>query len=82
MPTPNNTPLIDRRRCGSQACEDVRHRVAVRDGFLSERQQVLLSLRIVVLVSLTVVFLRLDLPGPAYALLAVGFLLTCIIRRT
>lgn len=73
--TTADTVLMSRRQRQQQSRERSRPQVTSIDALTLERQQLLLSLKTVGCVALTVFFLRLGIPGPAFVFLAVGVLL-------
>jgi len=73
--TTTDTPLMSRRHRRQQTRADSRSRVTGLDRLALERQQLLLSLQTVGCVALTLFFLRLGIPGPAFVSLGVGVLL-------
>ena len=73
--TTADTPLMSRRPRRQQTRADSRPRVASLDGPALERQQLLLSLTTVGCVALTLIFVRLGIPGLAFVFLAIGVLL-------
>jgi hypothetical protein len=72
--TTADTALMSRRQRQQQSRERSRPQVTI-NALTLERQQLLLSLKTVGCVALTVFFLRLGVPGPAFVSLAVGVLL-------
>jgi hypothetical protein len=73
--TTADTPLMSRRQHRPQTRADSSPRVTSLEEPALERQQLLLSLRTVGCVALTLFFLRLGIPGPAFVFLGVGVLL-------
>ena len=73
--TTTDTVVSDRRTRQHQTRDDSCHDDAGHDEFATERQQLFLSLKTVGCVALTLLFLRLGIPGPAFAFLTVGVVL-------
>ena len=73
--TTADTALMSRRQRRQQTRDHSRSRTTSLDALALERQQLLLSLKTVGCVALTLFFLRLGIPGPAFVFLGVGVLL-------
>lgn len=65
----------ERRQRRHPVRNDTRRRATNHDSFAVERHQLLLSLKTIACVALTLVFLRLGIPGAAFVFVTVGFLL-------
>jgi hypothetical protein len=73
--TTTDTPLMSHRHRRQQTRADTRPRPTSPDEIALERQQLLLSLTTVGCVALTLIFVRLGIPGLAFVFLAIGVLL-------
>lgn len=73
--TTTDTVVIDRRSRPQQTRDDSCLDAAGHHKLAAERQQLFLSLQTVGCVALTLLFLRLGIPGPAFVFLTVGVIL-------
>ena len=72
--TTTETLVINRRSRQQQTRDDSCLDDAERDDLTAERQQLFLSLKAGGCVALTLLFLRLGMPGPAFICLVLGVL--------
>jgi hypothetical protein len=73
--TTTDTTVIDRRSRRQQTRDDFRPDDAEHVDLAAEREQLFLSLKAGGCVALTLLFLSLGIPGPAFVCLTIGVLL-------